>query len=55
MQPCIINLFHIIFLKSREYQKTLLEYIYSLCAKFEDSYSLNEKAWLYLAANGELW
>ena len=53
MRPCIINLAHFIFIKSREYQRTLLEYICSLCAKLEDSYTLNEKAELYLAANVE--
>ena len=49
MQPYIINLVHVISIKSREYQRTLLEYIYSPCAKLEDSYTLNENAGLYLA------
>ena len=53
MQPCIINLVHFICINSREYQRILLEYLCSLCAKLEDSYTLNEKAGLYLAANGE--
>ena len=53
MKPCIINLFHVIFIKSREYQRTLLEYTCNLRAKLEDSYNLNEKVGLYLAANGE--
>ena len=53
MQPCIINLIHFIFIKSRLYQRTLLEYLYSPYAKLEDSYTLNERAGLYLAANGE--
>jgi len=53
MQPCIINLVNFIFIKSREYQRTLLEYICRLCAKLEDNLTLNEKAGLYFAANGE--
>ena len=53
MQPRIINLVRFIFIKSRLYQITLLEYICSLCAKLEDSYILTEKAGLYLTANGE--
>ena len=44
--PCI-------FIKSREYERTLLEYVYSHCTKLGDRYTLNEKAGLYLAANGE--
>ena len=53
MQPCIIIPVHSIFIKSREYQRTLLEFICSHCAKLEDSYTPNEKAGLYLAVNGE--
>ena len=52
MQPCIINLVNFIIINSREYQRTLLEYIYNLCAKLEDSYTFNEKAKLHLASNG---
>ena len=53
MRPCIINLAHFIFIKSREYQRILLEYMCSLCAKLEDCCTLNEKVGLYLAASGE--
>ena len=41
------------FIESREYQRTLLEYICSHCTKLEDSCTLNEKAGLYSAANCE--
>ena len=56
MQLRIINLVIFIFIKSREYQRTLLGYICSFCAKLEDNYTSLRRLdciWLLMVNYGE--